>query len=147
MSDVTIRPATPGDLGAAQDLLRAAKLPVEGVSDFWGDAYAVAVRGREVVGVAGIERYHDAGLLRSVAVADSLRGSGVGGKLVEDRLRWAEQQGIRALYLLTDTAERWFPRYGFVPVDRAEVPEAVRAAPEFSTICSSAAAVLVRTSA
>jgi amino-acid N-acetyltransferase len=147
VSDVIIRPAAPADLGAAQDLLRAARLPVDGVADFWGDAYAVAVRGGELVGVAGIERYHDEGLLRSVAVHESLRGSGVGGKLVEDRLRWAEQQGIRALYLLTDTAARWFPRYGFVPVDRAEVPEPVRAAPEFSTICASTAAVLVRTSA
>ena len=113
MSDVIIRTARGEDLAAAQDLLRAAQLPTEGVADYWGDAYCVALRGDDVVGVAGIERYDDAGLLRSVAVDESLRGSGVGGMLVENRLQWAEENGITKLYLLTDTAAQWFPRYGF----------------------------------
>ena len=85
-----------------------------GEGGHWGDAYCVALRGDDVVGVAGIERYDDAGLLRSVAVDESLRGSGVGGMLVENRLQWAEENGITKLYLLTDTAAQWFPRYGFV---------------------------------
>lgn len=147
MADVTLRPVTPADLAAAEHLLAASDLPREGVAEHWGAGYVVAERSGEVVGVAGIERYSDAGLLRSVAVAAELRGTGLGGRLVEDRLRWAGQQRIGRIYLLTNTAAAWFPRYGFVPVDRGDVPAAVLAAPEFASICPSSAAVLVRVSA
>ena len=33
--------------------------------------------------------------------------------------------GIRAVYLLTTTAERFFPRFGFEVIDRADVPDSV----------------------
>jgi amino-acid N-acetyltransferase len=145
--EVTVRAATAADLAGAERLLAATELPTEGVAEHWGDAYVVAERDGAIVGVAGVERYGNAGLLRSVAVDAALRGTGLGGRLVEDRLGWAEREGIRSLYLLTTTAAAWFPRYGFVPVARADVPAAVLAAPEFVTICASSATVLGRTSA
>ena len=147
MSEVSLRPAAPADLAGAQQLLADSDLPTEGVAEHWGPEYVVAEWEGRVAGVAGIERHGDHGLLRSVAVSAPLRGSGLGARLVEDRLRWAERQGIRDIYLLTNTAATWFPRYGFVPVTRADVPAVVLAAPEFASICPSSATVLVRRSA
>jgi amino-acid N-acetyltransferase len=44
--------------------------------------------------------------------------------------------------LLTTTAERYFPRFGFERVDRKDVPESVRASVEFTSACPSSAIVM-----
>ena len=95
------------------------------------------------MGVAGLEHYDDAALLRSVAVAPSARGTGVGGRLTQRALEKAALSGARVVYLLTTTAEDYFPRYGFQRTDRASVPTDVRESVEFTTACPSTATVMV----
>jgi N-acetylglutamate synthase-like GNAT family acetyltransferase len=56
----------------------------------------------------------------------------------------AEARGFRALYLLTMTAEQYFPRFGFQPIDRDAVPAAVRATAEFREACPASATVMRR---
>ena len=46
--------------------------------------------------------------------------------------------------LLTTTAEGWFPRLGFVRVDRARVPAAVQLSVEFTAACPASAVVMWR---
>ena len=53
--------------------------------------------------------------------------------------------GAKALYLLTTTAESYFPSFGFAPTSREAVPEDVRATAEFQGACPASAAVMVRT--
>ena len=50
-----------------------------------------------LLGCAGLERYGDTGLLRSVAVAESERGQGHGQMLVEKLLLQAQQDGVRSV--------------------------------------------------
>src|SRR5215212_506134 len=99
LSGTTIRAATSSDLEAVLVLLAAAALPADGLEEQFGDGYAVALQGDEVVGVVGIECYGADGLLRSAAIAASQRGRGVGHELVRDRIEWARQRGLRALFL------------------------------------------------
>jgi amino-acid N-acetyltransferase len=54
----------------------------------------------------------------------------------------AESRGIHALYLLTLTAERYFPRFGFERVEREEVPSDVAETVEFKSACPSTAAAM-----
>jgi amino-acid N-acetyltransferase len=56
----------------------------------------------------------------------------------------AEARGIHALYLLTTTAERYFPSFGFRTIDRGEVPDDVRATEEFTSACPASATVMTR---
>jgi amino-acid N-acetyltransferase len=56
----------------------------------------------------------------------------------------AEARGIRALYLLTTTAERYFPSFGFRPITRDAVPAEVRATVEFQSACPASATVMCR---
>lgn len=123
-------------------LLRAASLPVDGVAEHLGD-FLVAEGEGGLIGVAGLERYGDAALLRSVVVAESARGTGLGGRLTQRALEAAALSGARSVYLLTTTAERYFPRHGFQPTDRASVPAGVRESVEFTTACPSTATVMV----
>ena len=138
---VTLRRATPDDREAVAGLLRALKLPTDGVSDglehFW-----VGEHGGAVIGAAGMERYGDAGLLRSVAVAPEWQGSGIGRALVDRVLDESRAAGVHDVYLLTTTAERYFPRLGFACVDRGCVPAAVRSSVEFTAACPASAVVM-----
>lgn len=138
-AEVTIRSARPADLEAVEAALGAANLPLDGLRDQFGDAYAVAVSNGQVIGVEGIEVHGDDGLLRSAAVLDGWRGRGIGDALTRDRIEWARRRGLRSLYLLTTTASDWFPRFGFVPADRDSAPDAVRRSREFAEACPSSA--------
>ena len=138
---VTLRRASAQDHQALAGLLRGSGLPLEGVSD-WLDRFWIGEFGGAIIGAAGMERYGDAGLLRSVAVAPAWRGSGLGRALVERVLDDGRAAGIRAVYLLTTTAEHYFPRLGFACVDRGCVPAAVQGSAEFRGACPASAVVM-----
>src|SRR5688500_5830744 len=139
----SIRPAAPGDLPGVERLLTDSDLPLAGVRENFGD-FVVAEANGEIVGVAGLEVCCDDALLRSVAVRPEWRSRGVGRALVTNAIASAESRGFRALYLLTTTAEHYFPSFGFKKIERADVPEAVRATDEFTTACPASAAVMSR---
>ena len=137
-----VRAAAAADLNAVEGLLREASLPVEGVADQFEDGYAVVVEDGAVVGAAGLEVYGAYGLLRSVVVSPAARGRGIAAALVTERLGWARERGLRAVYLLTTTAEAYFAARGFSAIDRAQVPAGVRRSSEFSEICPSTAVAM-----
>ncbi len=139
---VTIRGARSDDLAAVRTLLAAAHLPLDGLEEQFGAAYAVAECAGAVVGAEGIETYGDAGLLRSAVVNDRWRGKGVGDALTRDRLAWARARGLREVYLLTTTAANYFPRHGFIRVDRATAPAALQQSREFAEACPATAVAM-----
>lgn len=139
---LTIRTAQPSDQEAVAELLRAAGLPTDGLGDQFGSGYAVAELAGSVVGAEGIEVYEHAGLLRSAVVASAYRGQRVGDRLTANRLAWARAQGLREVWLLTTTAERWFPRFGFEPALRRDAPAALQASPEFAGACPASAVAM-----
>jgi amino-acid N-acetyltransferase len=143
MSDIPIRAALPTDRAQVLALLADADLSSGGVAaDLAG--FVVAEDQGRVVGVAGLERYERDGLLRSVAVAESHRGSGLGARLTHRVVEEAESRGLEGLYALTTTAEWYFPRLGFERITREQVPGPVRSSEEFRTICPSNAVALRR---
>jgi amino-acid N-acetyltransferase len=143
---VTIRSASTKDLEQVQALLLAAKLPLDGLLEQFGEGYAVAECDGALVGAEGIERYGDAGLLRSAVVHPEWRGRGVGEALTRDRLDWAEREGVRELWLLTTTAADYFPRFGFERATRDDAPPALQRSREFAEACPSSAIAMRRVS-
>jgi len=133
----------PGDLEAIERLLVASGLPLDGARDAFATG-VVAHEGGEVVGAAAIEPYGPAGLLRSVVVEPTVRGTGVGSTLVDASELLARDLGISQLYLLTETAEAWFARRGYLTIGRDVVPEPVRGSIEFTTACSTTAVAMRR---
>ena len=139
----TVRPATPADLPRVERLLTDSALPLDGVREALPD-FVVAESNGDLVGVAGLEICCDDALLRSVAVRPEWRSKGVGRALVTRAIADAEARGIRALYLLTTTAEAYFPSFGFTKIERAAVPDAVRETKEFTQACPASATVMTR---
>lgn len=144
MTTLQLAPATLADLPAVLDLLTESDLPHDGLADHF-DAAVVARDGATVVGCAALELYGEAALLRSVAVAARMRGQGLGRELTTAALELARARGVRRVYLLTTTAEGYFPSFGFAPITRAEVEPAVQASVEFTGACPASAAVLALT--
>jgi amino-acid N-acetyltransferase len=142
---VALRPATAADLPDVLDLLERAGLPTQGVDPDALTNFVIAEHEGRPVGVVGVELYRDSALLRSAAVDEGWRGSGVGGALVDRALALTRQRGIRDVFLLTTTAEDYFPRFGFACIARESVPEAVQASAEFQCACPSSAVAMRKT--
>ncbi|HET8622736.1 MAG TPA: arsenic resistance N-acetyltransferase ArsN2 [Gemmatimonadales bacterium] len=139
----TLRPATAADHSAVAGLLNRAGLPLAGVSaDLAG--FVVAERDGRIVGTAAVEVYGATGLLRSVAVEPEFRSGGLGRAVVERALEAAERAGVADVFLLTTTAERYFPRFGFTAVPRDDAPEALEASAEFRGACPASAVLMHR---
>lgn len=139
-----IRIAGRDDLEGVADLLRECDLPTEGVEENLSKWYVIAEQKDELVGVCGIEVCGPYGLLRSLAVPRPWRGMSFGRALVDDRIAWARTEGIRALYLLTMNADRYFVRFGFRRISRDRVPAEIKSSPEFSSLCPETAIVMVK---
>lgn len=131
---ITIAPARPDELPDILTLLERSQLPADGVEEH-SDTFFVARKDGELSGCIGLEAYGDAGLLRSLAVSTESRGEGVGGRLVERLLDEARERGITALYLLTTTADRYFPRFGFEIISRDQVDRRLSASEELQGAC------------
>jgi amino-acid N-acetyltransferase len=138
---MVIEAARARDLAGVHRLLERHHLPLDGVDDHVR-TMVVARDGTEIVGVAAVEMYADGALLRSVAVDPAWQGRQLGHRLTEVALTLARQHGASTAYLLTTTAERFFPRFGFERITRADVPLSVQASVEFQSACPASAAVM-----
>ena len=145
-----LRPATRADLAAVERLLAAADLPTVGVADLFatrpGDFVVADHPGipGELAAVGGLEVRGDTALLRSVAVDPAWRQHGLGHALVRRVVCEAESRGLDAVYLLTMTAEHYFPRFGFERIDRDTVPAEIAATLEFRSACPASAVAMAK---
>ena len=137
----SIRPAAQHDLDSVLGLLAGASLPTAGVRESLSH-FLVAEDHGQMVAVAGLELHGSSAMLRSVAVIPSWRGSGLARQLIDRLLAAAQGQGIQDIYLLTTTAEHYFPRYGFACIARAEVPAEVQDSIEFREACPASAVAM-----
>jgi amino-acid N-acetyltransferase len=138
---IRIERATPDDSGALLALMERAHLPTDDLASHLDSAF-VARDGDRIVGSAAIEIYADGGLLRSVAVDEGQRGAGLGARLTQAAIEDAQRRALPALYLLTTTAEHFFPRFGFEPIGRDDVPASVQRSIEFRGACPASAIVM-----
>ena len=141
--DASLRAARGSDLPAIERLLVSSGLPTAGVAEALPSFVVAESEGKQIVGVVGLELCcEEYALLRSAAVEPDWRGTGLGRRLVARVIADAESRGIRALYLLTTTAERYFPSFGFVTTTRDAVPDEVKQSVEFREACPASATVM-----
>lgn len=95
-------------------------------------------------GLVGLEIHGDVALLRSLVVSPQLRGCGAGSALVAHAEQHARKRGVRALYLLTTTAESFFVKRGYAAATRASAPPTIRDTREFADICPASSAFLAK---
>lgn len=140
-SALTFRLARADDFARIAALLEANALPTADLADSRPE-FVIVEHGASLLGVGGLQRFGGVALLRSLAVAEPRRGTGIGAELVRELERLASAHGVRELVLLTQTAEAFFAQRGYRKADRAGLPPAILDTAEFRTLCPASAACM-----
>lgn len=138
---IQLNTARPEDRPALEAFLRSMKLPVDDLPGVL-DGFTLAFDDGMLVGSAGVERLGPYGLLRSVAVHESYRSLGLGQQLYTAALERARSYPVQELWLITNTANRYFERQGFERIERSQAPEAIAGTAQFTSLCPSSSVVM-----
>lgn len=143
MMAMQIEPAQLADTEAVIALLEQGHLLTEDLPTGL-PGFVIAKYEQTPVGVAGLELFGPVGLLRSVAVDRHHQGKQIAAHLIGRLLEAAQASSLQEVYLITNTADRYFERHGFQIVNRQEVPAAIQQTQQFSELCPSSAIVMKR---
>jgi amino-acid N-acetyltransferase len=131
-------------LRAAVALLESAGLPAVDLTAPHLEHFFYCGAREAPTGLVGLELLGDDALLRSLLVAREARHGGVGTALVEHAENYARSQSVRAIYLLTNTAEAFFARRGYLRIARAAAVPAIQATHEFKELCPDGSALMTK---
>lgn len=126
-------------------MLKMADLATEDLTPRMLADFLVARQDGVLVGVVGLERHAKAGLIRSLVVDKSLRGTGLGKRLLFAMEVRARGRGIRQVYLLTTMAEEFFLHMDYRPLDRLDAPFGIRHTQQFTTLCPTSSTFMTKT--
>lgn len=133
-----MRAATEQDADDIRGLLAQSELPTADIETSKPE-FIVADEGATLIAVGGLQRFGTTGLLRSLAVHASRRGTGLGRAMVQHLEQHARDEGLAELVLLTQTAQRFFEAQGYRVIDRGSAPDTVQGSEEFKSLCPQSA--------
>ena len=139
---IKIEKANKQDIKSINQLLENEQLPIVEEAEFSDHLFKVLDNNKSIIGAIGLERYGRFGLLRSMVVDPKYRNKGIANQLVETIKNQAKETKLDEIYLLTQTAEKYFLKKGFVPVIRNNVPEEIKKSKEFSSLCPVSSVVM-----
>lgn len=123
-------------------LLSESGLPTDDLSEQDIALFRIEGTNDRLVAVGGLQPFDDVALIRSVATAASMRGRGLAGTIVDELEGLAQERSFCSLYLLTESAARFFGSRGYLPVDRSNVPSAIQKSRQFASLCPDSAIVM-----
>jgi amino-acid N-acetyltransferase len=94
--------------------------------------------------LVGLELYGQDALLRSLVVSGAARTQGLGSALILHAEEYAAAHQVRAIYLLTATAESYFKDRGYKHIDRAEAPASIQSTREFANLCPASSSFMIK---
>lgn len=119
-------------------------LPADDLDSLNFDHFFGCSNGKSVKGVIGLEVFGTDGLLRSLAVASDARSEGLGTALLEKLEEHAHSVAVTQLYLLTETAEKYFRRKGFKTISREMASENIKSTKQFNELCPASAVLMAK---
>ena len=140
---IIVRDAKQNDWQDVRQLLDEAELPIADLGPEHLVDFLVAERSGtdriETLGIVGLQRFKQVGLLRSLVVSQRDRKSGLGRRLVSAVEAKACYAGVKDLWLLTIDAEQYFENLGYKMMSRESAPDSIRNTEEFSGLCPNGA--------
>jgi amino-acid N-acetyltransferase len=122
---ITYRIARLSDVDAIKALLEAAHLPRRKVKSYV-DNTIVAEKDGVLVATGTAEVHANTAVVRSVAVDEAQRGSGIGRRLAEELLDFGRRNGVEQFYLFTGDAHSFWQKLGFEDTTLDAWPEPAR---------------------
>jgi amino-acid N-acetyltransferase len=120
------------------------QLPTEDCAEQTHNFYGIFDKD-DLVAAGGLEPAANYALLRSLVVQERYRDRGLARVMSEFLINQAHSEGKKAVYLLTETAERYFEKLGFCRLDRAKVPLEIMQTRQFTSLCPDTASCMVMT--
>ena len=142
MTSVNTEPNPP--FRAVVALLEAVGLPSSDLTEPQLEHFLFSGPRDAPTGLVGLELYDGVALLRSLAVAPDAQRSGLGSALLQQAEGYAYARGVRSLYLLTTTAQRFFESRGYRLTSRERCPPEIRSTSEFASLCPVGSALMVK---
>ena len=132
-----MKKADKNDLNKIKALLQSHGLPVNDISK--SVRFYILEKNDRFAAVGGYEKYGKNGLLRSIAVEKDFLKKGFGREIVAKLIDDAKSNGIENLFLLTESAESFFLKFGFKKADRNTAPTEIKESSEFKYVCPQSA--------
>jgi amino-acid N-acetyltransferase len=128
---ITVRPAKTSDIKTIRhiiDINKASRRMLEKETVTLYETvqeFVVAELNGEVVGCGALHvLWEDLAEVRTVGVDESVRGKGVGHKILEELIERAKKVGVKRIFCLTFETE-FFGRHGFVEIEGTPVSQEV----------------------
>jgi amino-acid N-acetyltransferase len=128
------------DINLVKSLLKDNNLPVSDLNK--EIIFFVEKSADKIIAAGGLESAGKDAIIRSIAVSDDHKGKGLGGRITRQLLQYAREKSKKDIYLLTTTAEEYFPKYGFEKIDRRFVPADVKNSSQYKDVCPDTAVVM-----
>jgi len=125
-------------------LLEAEGLPASDLSETHLEHFFFTGSDGAPSALVGLEIYGETALLRSLVVISEARTQGLGSALVLHAEEYAAAHQVRALYLLTTTAEPYFEHRGYRRINRSQAPPSIQSMREFASLCPSSSAFMIK---
>jgi len=122
-------------------LLQQCELPYQDCNEHLDKFFGIS-SGDKLVVIGALQINGATALLRSIAVPPENRGLGLAAAMTQHLLGVARSNGVSELYLLTETAEGYFTRFGFYPIERDRVPAEIKSTRQFESLCPSSAQIM-----
>lgn len=123
-------------------LLGQCGLPSDDIREEYLSNFVLIENGGTPIGVAGLQVFGPAALVRSVGVAPAYRKQGLGAELLAAVENKARDQGVRHLYLFTNDAQAYFASYGYAESSRCSAPAEIQGCSQFGSSCCGAATLM-----
>lgn len=137
----TYRQASNTDYEIVSRLLREHQLPADDCLAHLAHFFILEIENC-IIGIGGLEVHGQLGLVRSIVILEGFRSKGMGKYLLHLITRHAYKQGVQTVFLLTEDAQEYFSRSGFVVADRATAPEAIKQTRQFKSLCPASAVLM-----
>jgi amino-acid N-acetyltransferase len=137
-----MRKPSQDDLRAIESLLLENGLPTDDLNTQDLSLFRMEGSSDKPYAVGGLERFGSHAIIRSIATTPSMRGRGIASKIVAELEKMSVEVGIETIYLLTESADIFFERKGYSPVERRDVPQSVRQSRQFLSLCPDSARVM-----
>ncbi len=140
-SNIYLEAAVNDDLETIQILLKRLNLVYKDIENLLSN-FIVAKDGIKIVGCGSIEIFSEIALLRSLAVDPEYQGRGIGHLITNEILQESMKKGVEEIYLITDTASKFFDRFGFSIISRDKVDERIKQTYEYTEGCPKTAIIM-----
>lgn len=138
IQSITVYKLSPSDHNWVVELLEKAKLPVSDVN-LEKQVFLKITSDNKLAAIGALEISGTYALLRSVVVPQNLQRRGAGISITKALIGEARNRGLTQLFLLTETADKFFNKIGFTSINRTYVPQEILNMEEFASICPSSA--------